>query len=192
MADNYIEKRMEELRSGAASPSYSPRNLDALLAAAAKWVTNETAVESASEAESKTTREAAAAGNDPALKVHPLQLEAIARVNAKIQGACCVKCLADGSEPPLGDGAFIVVLAPDPQAPHLEFELGMRAEAMILKACELGLCAKALLDIDFEALSDAFEGACEEGSEAALDKVAQSASPSPATPVLALEIRRRK
>lgn len=180
MADNYIEKRMEELRSGAASPSYSPRNLDALLAAAARSAAIGTAVEPARE----TANELAANVTDPALKVHPLQLEAIARVNTKIQGACSVKCLADGSGTPLGDGAFIVVQTPDSQAPHLEFELGMRAEAMILKATELGLCAEVLLDIDFEASkkawADALEGAQKENSD------------SPAIPVLALQIHRRK
>lgn len=180
MADNYIEKRMEELRSGTTTSSYSPRNLDALLAAAARSAAVETAVEPTRE----TASEPAANVTAPALKVHPLQLEAIARVNAKIQGGCSVKCLADGSETPLGDGAFIVVLAPDPQAPHLEFELGMRAEAMILKASELGLCAKVLLDINFEAskkaLADVLEGTQKEISDSA------------STPVLALQIHRRK
>lgn len=55
MADNYIEKRMEELRSGAASQSQSQiRNLDSLV-----------------------VRSAEKAVMDPEYKVHSLQLAAI-------------------------------------------------------------------------------------------------------------------
>ena len=145
MADNYIEKREEELRNvprgGHAYCSVSLNNLDALLA------------------RNRSTR-----GFDSSYKVHILQLRAIASVMDKIPSARNQQVLRlrlvcgdeaskvlplikmggalpqlhlpfPGTEP----GAFIVICTNDPAAPNLGFDEGVAAQSMCLKAVEMGL-----------------------------------------------------
>ena len=168
MADNYIERREEELRNVPrgrfVSPGASLKNLDALLA------------------RNRSTR-----GFDCSYTVHLLQLRAIASVMDKIPSARNQQVLRlrlvtrdeackvlphirmgralpqlhlpfPGTEP----GAFIVVCTNNPSAPHLGFDEGIAAQSMCLKAVELGLnCLiiknfdslpiKEALGIDFDA-----------------------------------------
>lgn len=125
---------MEELRSGAPSSSYRPKNLDALLAA--------------SERECEF---------DPAYKVHPFQLQSIASVCKRIKPVLgghtvSVECITDGTGTPYGPGAFIVLSVDDSEAGHqdghmaenVSFDLGMYAMAITLKTQELGLRCKVL------------------------------------------------
>lgn len=114
---------MEELRSGAPSSSYRPKNLDALLAA--------------SERECEF---------DPSYKVHPFQLQSIASASARIKSGLSgeqihVECITDGTGTQYGSGAFIVLSASGDNA---EFDLGMHTMAITLKTRELGLCSKVL------------------------------------------------
>lgn len=114
---------MEELRSGAPSSSYRPKNLDALLAA--------------SERECEF---------DPSYKVHPFQLQSIASVCKRIKPCLggqqvSVECITDGTGTQYGSGAFIVLSASEDNA---EFDLGMHTMAIVLKTHELGLCCKVL------------------------------------------------
>ena len=145
MADNYIERREEELRNVPRGKhpggTASLNNLDALLG------------------RNRSTR-----GYDPSYKVHILQLRAIASVMEKIPSARNQQVLrlrlvcADeaakvlpyikmggalpelhlpfpGTEP----GAFIVICTNNPAAPNLGFDEGVAAQSMCLKAVEMGL-----------------------------------------------------
>ena len=155
MADNYIEKREEELRNvprggRAASSGASLKNLDALLA------------------RGRSTR-----GYDTSYKVHELQLRAIASVMDKVPTARNQQVLRlrlvtageaaavlphirmgralpqlhlpyPGTEPE----AFIVVCTNDTGAPHLGFDEGIAAQSMCLKAAELGLSCLIIKNFD--------------------------------------------
>lgn len=125
---------MEELRSGAPSSSYRPKNLDALLAASAR------------ECEF-----------DPAYKVHPFQLQSIASASARIKSGLSgeqihVECITDDTGTPYGSGAFIVLSVADSEVGQqaetsvadFRFDLGMHTMAIVLKTHELGLCCKVL------------------------------------------------
>ena len=162
MADNYIEKREEELRNvprggRAASSGASLKNLDALLA------------------RSRSTR-----GYDASYKVHPLQLRAIASVMDKLPSARNQQVLRlrlvgpdeaalvlphvrmggalpqlhlpfPGTEP----GAFIIVCTNDAGAPQLGFDEGVAAQSLCLKAAELGLSCLIIKSFDAAAVKEA-------------------------------------
>ena len=160
MADNYIERREEELRNVPRGKQTAPaglmKNLDALLR------------------KNRSTR-----GFDKSYKVHLLQLQAIASVMDKIPTARNQQVLRlrlvtqeeaskvlphirmgralpqlhlplPGTEPE----AFIVVCTNNPSAPHLGFDEGIAAQSMCLKAAELGLGCLIIKNFDVEPIRE--------------------------------------
>lgn len=130
MADNYLEKKMEEYRSCASRPARRAPGMDSLLV------------------KNRSIRE-----YDGNYSVHELQLKAIVSVVNKIassrnhqvlryrlvtedQAHLVLPHISAGANPPK---AFIVVCTTDTQASHLEFDEGIAAQSMLLKAVELGL-----------------------------------------------------
>lgn len=141
MADNYIEKKMEQLRSGTSENVQRYRSVEALMTF------------------NRSTR-----GYDSSYIVHPFQLRSIVSVNSRIASARNQQVLRfhlvtseraglvlplvgmarnlpelhlplPGTQP----NAFIVICTTDPDAPHLEFDEGIAAQSMLLKAAEMGL-----------------------------------------------------
>lgn len=143
MADNYLEKRMEELRSGSAASSHrTTPSLDELL-----------------------VRNRSCRGFDPSYRVHRLQLEAMVRVNTRLASARNAQTLrfkiveestpgrevlsaikVDGALPELSlplpgtqPHAFVVVCSTVAESPMVDIDLGISLGAMGLKAAEMGL-----------------------------------------------------
>lgn len=141
MADNYIERKMEQMQSGASDRGQHYRSVEALMTF------------------NRSTR-----GYDSSYIVHPFQLRAIVSVNSRIASARNQQVLRfhlvtseraglvlplvgmarnlpqlhlplPGTEP----NAFIVICTTNPEAPHLEFDEGIAAQSMLLKAAEMGL-----------------------------------------------------
>lgn len=143
MADNYIEKRMAELRDGSSSTMRSSGpSLDELL-----------------------VRNRSCRGFDPSYRVHRLQLEAMVRVNTRLASGRNAQTLRfkmveastpgrellssiriGGALPELSlplpgteAQAFIVVCSTVPENPIVDIDLGISMEAMGLKAAQMGL-----------------------------------------------------
>ena len=168
MADNYLEKREEELRNvprgrAGIAPAASGKSLDSLLR------------------KNRSTR-----GFDKSYKVHPLQLRAIAAVMDKVPTARNQQVLRlrlvgpdeaskvlphihmgralpqlnlpfPGTEPE----AFIVICTNNPQAPHLGFDEGAAAQSMCLKAVELGLNCLIIKNFIPERIKESLEIGCD-------------------------------
>lgn len=157
MADNYIEKKMEQLRSGAQSSPVRYKSVEALM----KY--------------NRSTR-----GYDASYIVHPFQLRAIVSVNTLVASARNQQVLRfhlvtserahlvlpligmarnlpdlhlplPGTEP----NAFIIICTTDPDAPHLEFDEGISAQSMLLKASEMGLNGLMIKNFNPDRLQEA-------------------------------------
>ena len=151
MADNYLERRSEELRN---KPTVVRRNnpsLDTLLL------------------KNRSYR-----GFDPGYKVHMRQLQAIASVNTKVASGRNAQTLrfklldaANGGEdfcrflklggflpelhlPLVGTEpkAFIVVCGTEPEDATIDIDLGISLQSMSLKAVEIGLNALVVRAFD--------------------------------------------
>ena len=159
MADNYLEKREEELRSAprAHRPSAAAaKSLDSLLLRC------------------RSTR-----GYDKSYVVHELQLKAIISVADKVPTArnqqvlrfrLVLKDEAHKVLPHIGMGralpqlhlpfegtepeAFIVFCTGRPDAPHLGFDEGIMAQSMLLKAAQLGLSGLIIKNFNPARLSE--------------------------------------
>ena len=170
MADNYLEKRYEEVfgaRNAGTSSSALHPTLDALLA-----------------------RNRSCRAYDRSYAVHRFQLEAIVRVNTRVASACnaqrlrfrlvlkgglssgLLSCLNMGTDP---DGSrlplpgmepesFIVVCSKGEADRELYTDLGISCQSMLLKASEMGLggvivfsfdktAVRNLLSLDLEPLA---------------------------------------
>lgn len=147
MADNYLEKRYEELQSAPRKTARRP-SLDTLLL------------------KSRSYR-----GYDPRYKVHRLQLEAMLAVNARLasgmnaqrlrfrlvseeEEAAALKELSlplPGAEP----GAFIVVCSTEGENSTVLIDLGISLQTMLLKAVEMGLGGLIVRNFDHKALQQA-------------------------------------
>jgi len=127
MADNYLEKRYQEVfgNSGSSKKNSIHRlGIDNLL-----------------------LKNQSIKGFDPSYKVHRLQLESIAGVNDKINSVAKEKSLRFflfNQE----DEAFIVVCSTLPERPSVNIDLGISLQSMLLKAVDLGLGGKIILDFD--------------------------------------------
>lgn len=129
MADNYLERKMEEYRNGRPSASYTPKNLDAL-AASLRY-----GVPSGSDD---------AGSFDPSYKVHPYQLQSI----ISIWNRCAISKSAGLNLVPFNSdsNACIIISPSDSDTPVSDLVLGMAAQMLMLKAAELGLTALILSD----------------------------------------------
>lgn len=158
MADNYLEKREEELRNAPRtlrSPAAS-MSLDTLLL------------------KNRSTR-----GYDKSYVVHGLQLKAIVSVADKVPTArnqqalrfrLVLKDEAQKVMPLIGMGralpqlhlpfegtepeAFIVFCTSRPDAPHLGFDEGIMAQSMLLKAAQLGLSGLIIKNFNPERMTE--------------------------------------
>lgn len=163
MADNYLEKRYDEVfgsgsRSSAASSRRSSPSLETLLS------------------KNRSYR-----GFDTSYKVHRLQLEALVRVNTKAASGMNAQRLrfrivtpgpdAEAVLPLLKMGgalpelhlplpgtqpeAFVVVCATVPENAIIDIDLGISLQSMLLKAVDLGLGGLIIRNFDRQALRDA-------------------------------------
>lgn len=158
MADNYLEKRYEEV-FGAAGQSRKPTlhkpSLDTLL-----------------------LRNRSFRGYDKSYVVHPLQLQAIVSVNPKVASsvnmqALRFKLIAKGPQsdtvlshirlgralpelhlpfPGTEPEAFIIVCTTVPENPSVDIDLGISLQSMLLKAVELGLGGLIIRNFDRDPL----------------------------------------
>lgn len=155
MADNYLERRSQELSSGRTIVRRNTPSLDTLLR------------------KNRSHR-----GFDASYKVHMRQLEAIASVNTKLASGRNAQTLrfrlvdADGGGETLCSHlhlggflpelhlpfagqepkAFIVVCGTEPECPTVDIDLGISLQSMSLKAVELGLNALIVRAFDREPL----------------------------------------
>lgn len=158
MADNYLEKRFEEVfGKGPKSPKTPQRpSLDTLL-----------------------LRNRSIRGFKKEHIVHPRQMRVIVDVNAKIpsgmnQQALRFRIITKGPEadevnrhikmgaalpelnlpfPGTEPEAFIIVASEKPESPILDIDLGISLQSMLLKAVELGLNGLIIRNFDKEGLS---------------------------------------
>ncbi len=157
MADNYLEKRYEEV-FGKGGGNHSGRpSLDTLLL------------------KNRSYR-----GFDASYSVHPRQLDSILAVNTRIgsgmnaqrlrfravcepqEAAVVLSCIKlAGAHPEWGlplpgtePGAFIVVCGTTAENPVLDIDLGMSLQSMGLKAVEIGLGGVIVRNFDKAALRD--------------------------------------
>lgn len=161
MADNYLEKRYEEVFGGGHKASVmTPRkpSLDTLL-----------------------LRNRSFRGYDKSYVVHPLQLQAIISVNSKIASSINMQSLrfkpvTKGDEaaailshirmgralpelhlpfPGTEPEAFIVVCTTVKENPSVDIDLGISLQSMLLKAVELGLGGLIIRNFDREEIKEA-------------------------------------
>lgn len=154
MADNYLEKRYEEVfggRGGVAKVTPHKPSLDTLLL------------------KNRSFR-----GYDISYEVHPLQLRAIVAVNSKVASSVNMQSLRfklvtkgdqarivlshirmgralpelhlpfPGTEPE----SFIIVCTTVPENPSVDIDLGISLQSMLLKAVELGLGGLIIRNFD--------------------------------------------
>lgn len=144
MADNYLERRQEELR-------YAPRNSTAA---------------SFKNLDSLLVQNRSCRNFDASYTVHPLQLEAIVSVNAKIAfvqnaGTLRFKLVdshTDGIDALASIGAanaYIVVCSTVEENPLVDIDLGISLQSMCLKAVELGLNTLIITNFDREQIKQA-------------------------------------
>lgn len=146
MADNYLEKRYEELFGSGRSSGHpavpAKPSLDQLL-----------------------TRKRRQFEFDTEYKVHRLQMDAIAGVNGKLEPGLFEfhPLTAGAGTDPLGrilpeaehlPGSFIVVSHAGAETPGTLIALGMSVQTMLLKAVELGLEGLVIRDFDRDAVRD--------------------------------------
>lgn len=163
MADNYLEKRYEEIfGSGAGSRKAAPArpSLDTLL-----------------------LRNRSFRGYDKSYVVHRRQLDAIIAVNTRVASSINLQRLrfrpvVKGSEADavnahirMGRGlpelhlpfpgtepeAFIVVCSTVPENPGIDIDLGISLQSMLLKAVELGLGGLMIRNFDREPIREALQ-----------------------------------
>lgn len=144
MADNYLEKRYEEVFSGKSQGKTTPRpSLDSLL-----------------------TKNHSHFQFDSSYQIHPRQLDSILSVNAKIlspssplrfRGICTPEeNLIVHTEAPCEEmipTAYVVIGAKS-EYPRQDIDLGICAQSMMLKALELGLAGVVLTSFRAEALRE--------------------------------------
>jgi len=120
MADNFLEKKMEEYRSRGSAPVRMTKSLEKLL------------------------RDSFAQGEkDTAYSVHPFQLQAICSVCSYVRAGKLVPKIESGLDEQ--DGIVIVSLQIEPsEAVEAAFLAGELVQAMVLKAAEIGLKTSVL------------------------------------------------
>ena len=157
MADNYLEKRYEEVNSGAAARALTPHKPSL---------------------ESLARRNRSVRGYDQSYEVHPRQLKAMVAVNPLVassvnQQAFRFHLVTKGPEadevnrhikmgralpelhlpfPGTEPEAFIIVCATKPENPGLLIDLGISVQTMLLKAVELGLNGLIIRNFNHEDL----------------------------------------
>jgi len=165
MADNYLEKRYEEVFGSAGKQSASSSR------PAAKSL------------ETLLLRNRSFRGYDSSYKVHRLQLEAIVRVNTMVASGMNAQRLRfrivdsdSGAEkvlpllkmggalpelhlplPGTEPGAFIVVCSTAPENSIIDIDLGISLQSMLLKATDLGLGGLIVRAFDKDALKQALQ-----------------------------------
>lgn len=157
MADNYLEKKMEDYRSTPARAPKAKPSLDKLL-----------------------TRNRSYRGYDNSFRVREDQLRRIIGVCSRIPSACNQQVLrfrpvvsdeADRVLPHIRLGgalkelklpipgteprAFIVVCSTIPEVRYVDIDLGIAAQSMLLKAVEIGLNGICIAAFDREAVREA-------------------------------------
>ena len=152
MADNYIEKRMQELSSGCARKIANRPSLEALMSY------------------NRSTRK-----YDTSYQVHELQLRSIVSVNSRIASTRnqqvlrfhlvlrdraslvmpYVRMAGSTPEPGFEPDAFIIICTSCPDARHYEFDEGIAAQSMLLKAAELKLNGLIIKSFDADKVQEA-------------------------------------
>lgn len=116
MADNYLEKRAEELRLGSGQKLLPQKpSLEKLLQRIASFGSE----------------------LDSSYRVHSLQLEAIVRAKGPESDICSLKILQNEN----GESCIDVIAASE-ICPEFFFRLGMTVQNLVLKAAELGLSCR--------------------------------------------------
>ena len=148
MADNYLEKKYDEVFGSGASSRRTIANRPSL--------------------ESLMRRNRSYRGYDKQYVVHRRQLETIVRVNTLLASGMNAQRLRfrlvkmgaalkelhlplPGTEPE----SFIIVCATAGESPVLDIDLGISAQSMLLKAVELGLGGLIIRNFDAAALREA-------------------------------------
>lgn len=165
MADNYLEKRYDEVFGSGRKSSGSGVRLSGPFL------------------ETLLLKNRSFRGFDSSYKVHRLQLEAIVRVNTKLASGMNAQRLrfrlvdaSSGSEkvlpllkmggalpelrlplPGTEPEAFIVVCSTVLESPIVDIDLGISLQSMLLKAVELGLGGLIVRSFDKAALSSALD-----------------------------------
>lgn len=152
MADNYIESRMEELNSASVRKVANRPSLEGLMLF------------------NRSTRR-----YDTSYSVHELQLRAIVSVNSRIASTRNQQVLRfhlvlkdraalvmphvrmGGSVPEAGfePDAFIIICTSNPDARHYEFDEGIAAQSMLLKAAEMKLNGLIIKSFDADKVKEA-------------------------------------
>ncbi len=152
MADNYLEKKMEEFRSAPTRAPRSGASLDRLI-----------------------SRNRSYRGYDNSFRVRSDQLQRIMEVCSRIPSACNQQVLrlrpvlADEADkvlpyirlggalrelklplPGTEPRAFIVICSTVPEARYVDIDLGIAAQTMLLKAVEIGLNGICIAAFDRE------------------------------------------
>lgn len=164
MADNYIEKRMEELRSGSASRSGMPSRpgLDTLLLRnrSCRGFRKDHVVKRLQlERMVGVTVRVASARNQQVLRyrivtAEDAQASRAIQQSIRLGGALPELHLpAPGTEPE----AFVVICSSVPETRFVDIDLGIAAQSMLLKAVELGLNGIIICAFDRDAVTAALD-----------------------------------
>lgn len=186
MADNYLEKRYDEVFGGTIRRNVSNRpGLDTLL-----------------------TRNRSYRGYDKTYKVHIRQLQAIVSVNSRIASSVNTqklrfKLITSGKDADvvnrhirMGRGlpelnlpfpgtepeAFIIVCAIAPETPSIDIDLGISLQSMLLKAVELGLGGLIIRNFDKKEIKEELD--------LPLDPIAVLAIGKPAETIKLIPVRK--